>query len=265
MKPILIIIPLALLIILHIQCTMKTPTVDLSQANIKIDSCGLMYKGHLLELDTPAQEWIKVLGEPSRTIGVGPVWDNLGIVLDEFQNENGMVARVYIFFLNLDSPDGQAGKLNNARDFESAQHVADRNMKNGVSLISDEIMKEIQTNNKKNKKNYIYPYTTYQGYVSLHDCPIKSGMKVEEINAYRENLPYSTKFRYIDQAIDGVNDSGVTNKTFGGDYKSSGTACKDGRLQFYRLNYNANHNLEYLMIGYESLSDYKSRKKYEKI
>jgi hypothetical protein len=31
------------------------------------------------------------------------VWDQLGIAVDNFENGDGMVAWVYIFFLNLDS------------------------------------------------------------------------------------------------------------------------------------------------------------------
>jgi len=37
--------------------------IDISQAVIKIDSCGLYYKGQYLELGIPVADWEKVLGK----------------------------------------------------------------------------------------------------------------------------------------------------------------------------------------------------------
>lgn len=88
-------------------------------------------------------------------------------------------------------------------------------------------------------------------------------MKVEKINSYRENLPGEyTKFGYVDDDMDGVNNSGVTTKTFGGDYRAPGHECRDGRLQYVELTYTAIGSLEYMKIGYESKEDYENRKEF---
>lgn len=239
---------------------MKKEPIDLSKATIKVDSCGLTYKGKNLELGTSIEEWIKVLGKPSRDTKLAYVWDDLGIAIDDWQNEDKKVTGVYIFFLNLDSPEGKSQQLNHARDFESGENIAARNMEGGKSLITDEQIKAFNAENELKKKNYIYPYKVYQGAVNLNGFPVQAGMKVEEINAYRADLPYSGKFGYVDDDIDGVNDSGNTTETFGGDYRAPGAECKDGRLQYYELTYTATKKLEYLKIGYESKADYDSRK-----
>lgn len=256
-----IIFSVLLFSIINFQCqNMKKETIDVSQAIVKIDSCGLTYKGKKLELGTPIEDWIKVLGKPSRDTELAYVWDDLGIAIDDWQNNNKEVAGVYIFFLNLDSPEGKSQQLNHARDFESGENIAARNMEGGKSLISDDQIKKFNAENELKKKNYIYPFKVHPKVVDLNGFPVKAGMKVEEINSYRTNLPYSGKFGYVDDDIDGVNDSGTTTETFGGDYRAPGAECKDGRLQYYELTYTATKKLEYLKIGLESKSDHDSRK-----
>lgn len=119
-------------------------------------------------------------------------------------------------------------------------------------------------NKKERIKNYVYPYTIYNGYVDLHGFPVRAGMKVVEINSYREDLSFSSKFGYIDDDIDGVNDSGNTTETFGCNYRASGTECREGRLQYYELTYTANGALEYLKVGYESCQNLIVEKKERK-
>ena len=66
-------------------------------------------------------------------------------------------------------------------------------------------------------------------------------------------------FGYVDDDIDGVNDSRNNVDTFGGDYRAAGTICKNGRLQYYEVTYTGNGNLEYLKIAYEDKSNYENR------
>ncbi|MBQ0151337.1 MAG: hypothetical protein KBS61_00380, partial [Chryseobacterium sp.] len=231
---------------------MKKEYIDVSQAIIKVDSCGLSYKGQHLELGTSVADWVKVLGKPDREFitylekDKGTyVWDDLGIAIDNFENGDGKVAWVYIFFMNLDSPDAEKQMLTHASDWisytdkeiEIDRKETEKLLKSPV--YADELSQSTIKDSfeKKLKKTYIYPFKVYQGVVNLHGFPVKSGMKVEEVNKYRGDISYSGKFGYMDQDIDGINDSGVTTKTFGGDYKASGVECKDGRLQYYTLTY----------------------------
>ncbi len=239
----------------------KMKEIELTNATIKIDSCGIYYQGKRLELGQTIKEWEEVLGKPSRSTSLGEVWDNIGIAVDDWQNRDGQVARVYIFFLNLDSPEGKAGNLTMARDFESVEHVVERNMENGVSLIIEEVKQRIEERNNEKLRTYIYPYTTYQGCVDLHGGPVGAGMKVEEINAYRKklDLSFTGLFRYLDQDVDGIDHTGVTEKTFGGEYSTYGTACKDARIMAYSLVYNYDETLEYLLLRRESIESYQDR------
>ncbi|MDY3548859.1 hypothetical protein PG291_09625 [Riemerella anatipestifer] len=250
---------------------MKKESIDVSQAVIKVDSCGLSYKGQKLELGVPISEWEKVLGKPSRDTDLAFVWDDLGIAIDDWQNRDGKVTSVYIFFLNLDSPEANEGLLTHASDWVYHDEKYIQQQKEEMERLlaspiyaSENAQRAIKEEYAKLlKQNYIYPFKVYQGVVNLQGYPVKSGMKVEEINKYRENLPGEyTKFGYIDQDIDGVNDSGVTTKTFGGDYRAPGYECKDGRLQYFELTYTATGSLEYLKIGYESKEEYQNRKEF---
>ena len=255
--------------ILNTQCqNMKVEkNIDISKAVIKIDSCGLYYKGQHLDLGTPISDWEKVLGKPTRDTNLAFVWDDLGIAIDDWQNEGerGKVAAIYIFFINLDSPEGKAGQLNYARGWQKFTEEWKMNILNNETHSYKEnnrMVEEIEEEN--DPKNFIYPFTTYKGYINLHGFPVGAGMKVAEINSYRKDLPFSGQFGYVDQDIDGVNDSGNTTDTFGGDYRAPGEECKDGRLQYYELTYTATGTLEYLKIGYERLDDYENRKERDK-
>ncbi|WP_343680664.1 hypothetical protein [Chryseobacterium arthrosphaerae] len=254
---------------------MKKEPVDLSQAALKVDSCGLSYKGKQLELGTSINDWIKVLGQPDRKLMAylekdkgTYVWDQLGIAVDNFENGDGMVTWVYIFFLNLDSPEAKEQMLNHARGWvpQTKEYIEKERISMEKMLKSPAYSSELSQNTIKEafnsllKENYIYPFKIYQGAVNLNGFPVQAGMKVDEINSYRADLPYSGKFKYVDDDIDGVNDSGNTTDTFGGDYRAPGAECKDGRLQYYELTYTATKKLEYLKIGYESKSDYENRR-----
>lgn len=231
----------------------KMKEIELTNATIKIDSCGIYYQGKRLELGQTIKEWEEVLGKPSRSTSLGEVWDDIGIAVDDWQNRDGQIARVYIFFLNLDSPEGKAGSLTMARDWEPF------NKNNYLPETDSKLLNIIKE--ESDPKHFIYPYTTYQGYVDLHGGPVGAGMKVEEINAYRKklDLSFTGLFRYLDQDVDGIDHTGVTEKTFGGEYSTYGTACKDARIMAYSLVYNYDETLEYLLLRRESIESYLDR------
>ena len=263
-----------------IQCqNKKIPNpVDLSKAILKIDSCGLYYNQHRLNLGDNFKDWEKVLGKYDRKIRGYLIWDKLGIAVSIYWNNKKYmkqmnygsyefirgrpVDELRIFFLNLDSPEGKAGNLNHARGWTPFNEEWRKNiLKNKRFSVTENTKRAKKTKEKNHPKHYIYPFKVYQGYVNLHGFPVASGMDVAAINAYRGDLYFSGKFGYVDQDIDGVNDSGNTTDTFGGDYKASGKECKNGRLQYYRLTYTPTGALEYLKIGHEGERNYQSRQR----
>jgi hypothetical protein len=254
-KKLKIIIAVLFVTVINTQCQ-NMKKIDVSKATIKIDSCGLYFKGQRLDLGMPKTDWEKVLGKPNRVTSLAVVWDELGISLDDWQNDgDGTIVAIRIHFLNLDSPEGKSGQLNHARGW---QEFSEKNYdpplpKNMITKLKEE----------NAPKNFIYPFTLYKGHVNLHGFPVGAGMKVDEINSYRKDFPFSGPFRYVDDDIDGVNDSGNTTDTFGGDYRAGGTECKDNRLQYYELTYTATGALEYLKVGYENVEDFKNRKERE--
>ena len=88
----------------------KTRRIRLTTATIKVDSCGITIKGKKLEVGVPIEDWIKVLGKPSRVVG-HYVWDDLGIGVSNDNNSEKIVDALYIYFMNLNSEDGKAGML----------------------------------------------------------------------------------------------------------------------------------------------------------
>jgi len=109
---------LIVLLTILVQCqNMKKENIDISEAVIRVDSCGLSYKGQKLQLGVPIAEWEKVLGKPNRDTDLAFVWDDLGIAVDDWQNRDKKVPSVYIFFLNLDNPEANEQMLNHARDW----------------------------------------------------------------------------------------------------------------------------------------------------
>ncbi|WP_375605393.1 hypothetical protein [Flavobacterium davisii] len=257
-----------ILTFINVSCQVKQDKeIDLEKATIKVDSCGIYYKGKRLDLGDSVSQWEKVLGKPDRTTDQGYTWDKLGISVSDWEIGENIVDAIYIYFVNLDSPDGKAGLLSKAKDVKIISRDDEERMKKiqmeGESY--DDVLKSIERIKEKNHpKNYVYPFTTYQGIVNLHGSPLKAGMKIKEINENREKLSFSDRFGYVDQDIDGVNDSHNTTDTFGGDYRAPGCECKEGRLQYYELTFTSNGTLEFLKIAREEKENYEFRKVYKK-
>ncbi|RVU91371.1 hypothetical protein EH230_10940 [Flavobacterium columnare] len=262
-----------ILTFLNVSCQMKQDNgIDLEKATIKVDSCGIYYKGKRLDLGDSVSQWEKVLGKPDRTTDQGYTWDKLGISVSDWEIGENIVDAIYIYFVNLDSPDGKAGLLSKAKEWKQS---TDEEIKESEKWAEE--MKKLPEYKKEEdfqiirrqvdelyKKNYVYPFTTYQGIVNLHGSPLKAGMKIKEINENREKLSFSDRFGYVDQDIDGVNDSHNTTDTFGGDYRAPGCECKEGRLQYYELTFTSNGTLEFLKIAREEKENYEFRKVYKK-
>jgi hypothetical protein len=144
-------------------------------------------------MDTIA--WYKVLGRPDRILKKMPgavqsshVWDQHGIMLKNHQDleKAHQVAEVYFFFLDLDSPDGQAGIFKdhiNSWQYYAGKYgdaEARRDSLDGKSAAYIQLFRAgaVQT-------LYAYPLTPLSSPLSLHGIPLQPGFDFARLNRLR--------------------------------------------------------------------------------
>lgn len=170
-----------------------------------INTQKVIYKNVELPFGKPLKEWIKILGKYNRKTYRGIlIWDKLGLGINldwgqetnsgnrDYGTESYMMERpvseLYIFFNNLDSPIGQAGKLEFAKGRKSASYTKDQDKKNGFYSNErdyEEMIKD-ETTGDEAPKNYPYPFTIYKKSLNIEGIEIKQGMSVSQINDLRE-------------------------------------------------------------------------------
>jgi hypothetical protein len=144
-------------------------------------------------MDTSA--WYAVLGRPDRIFNKMPgtvqsyhVWDRNGIMLmnHQFRAEANQVQEVYFFFLDLDSPDGQAGifteQINSWQYYPGKYGDAEarRDSLEGKSASYIRLFRAgaVQT-------LYAYPLTPLSSPLSLHGIPLQPGFDFAKLNRLR--------------------------------------------------------------------------------
>lgn len=93
----------------------------------------------------------------------------------------------YIFFMNLDSPLGQMGKLVETKGRVSIAFIKEKGKKTGW-FTSDEDYADIEksvTTGSEAPKNFIYPFKIYKKPLNIEGAEVKEGMKVSDINKKR--------------------------------------------------------------------------------
>jgi hypothetical protein len=222
--------------------------IDLKDALITIDDCGVLYKGKRLPFGKPLPEWEKALGQKCSRPELG-MFDELGVGLTVVEDETIF----YIFFTNLDSPEGKAGKLGFALNYESGEHVAARNMEGGKSLITPERVREINQQNAISKKDFFYPFKTYQGVVNVQGAPVKGDMDLQVINAYREQTKKVDIFTFWDRNVNSRDETLTTEGKNGEYFQITDKEC-DGKLYRIVLVF-TDYKLEYIRVSHLSKSD----------
>ena len=215
------IIGLLFYISLAVQCQTKKEPQKMDTDFI-INTQKVIYKGVELPLGKPLKDWVKILGKYDRVLP--PLsekyivertytWDKLGVTSVEFggDEEKKTIDELYIFFNNLDSPVGHAGKLEFAKGRKSALYVKEQDKKNGFYSNErdyEEMIKD-ETTGDEAPKNYPYPFTTYKKSLNIEGIEIKEGMTVSQINDLREeaNLPL---IKYWDTDMNWKNEGGST-------------------------------------------------------
>ena len=94
----------------------KTNNINEASVDFVLNDCEVTYKGKVLPMGKPAEEWIKIFGKPSRMLLNSTfIWDELGIAIEEDGHANKedfkKVRFLYIFYTNLDSSVGKQEKL----------------------------------------------------------------------------------------------------------------------------------------------------------
>ncbi|PQL93767.1 DUF7738 domain-containing protein, partial [Apibacter adventoris] len=222
-----------------------------------ITPCQITYKGKEFPLGKPLDAWIQLLGTYSRHTGRGYVWDSLGIAINDWEANHEYVKELYIFFVNLDSKVGQAGKLQFAWNEyyilskEEEESLLKSTIRN--KPYTQEELDQSREKMLKKKPDYIYPFTPYTQTVNLQGAPVKSGMSLEEVNKERSKIKGLEKMGYWDNDGDWSWDSGSTTIKTGEfrEQKDHSSICPNQDYWYYITLRYSEGELEYLKISYE--------------
>jgi hypothetical protein len=125
------------LMLLQYQTSKKEPMLG---TNFYINVHTITYKNKELPFGKPVEECVKIFGKYDRVnpllgqnvvIRRDYIWDTLRLALEEHGEDAGkkMVAIFYIFFMNLDNPLGQMGKLEQATGRVSVAFIKGKHKK----------------------------------------------------------------------------------------------------------------------------------------
>ena len=225
--------------------------IDLKDALITIDDCGVLYKGKRLPFGKPLPEWEKALEQKCSRPEVG-IFDQLGIGISVLEE----VSYFYIFFTNLDSPEGKAGQLRFARDWKPwSEREKDLRTKSKdpaiTTVVSEERINRIKE--EEDPRNFFYPFKTYQGVVNVQGAPIKGDMDLQVVNAYREQTKKLDIFTFWDRNVNSKDETLTTEGKNGEYFQITDKEC-DGKLYHIVLYFN-NYKLEYIEVSNLSKSE----------
>lgn len=238
-----------------INCQMKPNEKfdeNLNQTAMVINECGVTYKGKQLPFGQPLEAWETALGQKSSRPDFG-MFDDLGVAVKIVDNAEKSTS-FYIFFTNLDSPEGKEGKLTFATNESMKPYEEiEKEYKELGTPMSEKLKKEIKDDLKKlyDPVQYFYPYRTYKEVISVEGAQIKAGMSLKEINANREEIKNLDSFTFWDRNINMVDETNGTEGKDGEYFQMTNKACK-GKLYRFVL-YFTNYKPEYLSL--EQLSD----------
>ena len=180
--------------------------------------CDATYNGKPLPFGKPISEWEKLFGKYSRRINWhNYVWDSLGIYLRK-SDFTGMWGRpskeepdyIRIVFENLDSPIGQAGKLEWAEGRKSFDYVIKQDEKAGYIYTEGEKKSFKEDKSKDSAAKYPYPFNVYCDTVIVDGGIIARSMSLDDVNGFRGKAGNKGIFGYWDKDLDRKNESGST-------------------------------------------------------
>jgi hypothetical protein len=242
-----------------LQC--QNPKSNISTTDFYISEHTITYKNQELPFGKPVAEWIKVFGKYNRVYQTSVyIWDDLGIYVSE-SDKNSNIDELHIFFMNLDSPLGQMGKLEQAKGRETLESIRKRN--DYSELYNDkEIIKEINNNlttGSDAPQNFIYPFKIYSKSLNIEGVEVKEGMKVSDINKKRTaaNLPV---IKYYDADMNSKHEDGSVTTLSNGYFTTFNGFDNDeerSKADFYNIMYRQTEGeIEYIRIVHDRGQEY---------
>ncbi|WP_281632008.1 hypothetical protein [Flavobacterium luteolum] len=242
------------------------------ETDFYISEHNITYKKQELPFGKPVTEWVKVFGKYDR---VNPplgkegvvrrdyIWDNLGLAVEE-HGEDGkkkIIPDFYIFFMNLDSPLGQMGKLKEAKGRVSVAFIKEKDKRTGW-FTSDADYVEMEkriTIGSDAPQNFIYPFKIYSKSLNIEGAEVKEGMKVSDINKKRmaADLPV---IKYWDADMNNKHEDGSTTTLSNGYFTSfNGFSSPEEQTKadFYNIMYRQTEGeIEYIHIVHDKGQEY---------
>src|SRR4051812_8617992 len=96
---------------------------SMPETDFYVSEHSITYKNQELPFGKSVTEWVKIFGKYNRVYQTSIyIWDDLGIYVSE-SDKNSTIDELHIFFMNLDSPLGQMGKLEQAKGRETLESI----------------------------------------------------------------------------------------------------------------------------------------------
>lgn len=243
------------------QTSKKEPMLE---TDFYISEHTITYKKQELPFGKPVDEWVKIFGEynrrPYKRIYI---WDNLGIYVSESEQDEN-INELQIFFMNLDSPLGQMGKLEEAKGRVSVAFIKEKD-KNVDWLKEDyknekyKRIEERNTTGSDSPQNFIYPFKIYANPLNIEGAEVKAGMKVSDINKKRAaaDLPL---IKYYDADLNSKLEDGSTTTLSNGYFTTFNgflTPEEQEKADFYNIMYRQTEGeIEYIRIVHDKGQEY---------
>jgi hypothetical protein len=242
------------------QCqTSKKETMP--QTDFYISEHSISYKSKELPFGKSVAEWVKIFGKYDRIFQTTVyIWDDLGIYVSE-SDKNNSIDELHIFFMNLDSPLGQMGKLEEAKGRETLESIRKRNdyseLYNDKEII-EKINEDLNTGSGA-PQNFIYPFKIYSKSLNIEGAEVKAGMKVTDINKKRlaVDLPV---IKYYDADMNSKNEDGSLTTLSNGYFTTFNGFDNDeerSKADFYNIMYRQTEGeIEYIRIVHDKGQEY---------
>ncbi|MEO7975561.1 hypothetical protein [Flavobacterium sp.] len=242
-----------------LQC--QTSKADIPETDFYISEHTITYKNQELPFGKPVAEWIKIFGKYNRVYQTSVyIWDDLGIYVSE-SDKNSTIDELHILFMNLDSPLGEMGKLEQAKGRETLESIRKRN--DYSELYNDkDIIKEINNNlttGSDAPQNFIYPFRIYTKSLNIEGAEVKEGMKVSDINKKRTaaDLPV---IKYYDADMNNKNEDASVTTLSNGYFTTFNSFDNDeerSKADFYNIMYRQTEGeIEYIRIVHDKGQEY---------